>query len=498
MRSRAWLRVVLGALAASAAGANARDDGVGTLRLWELPGYTLIAADRYDPRVIVRRFDDTQRALSKLLATPVKPTRVPTIVWLVPHDAWNRYLAPSRDIVGEFVPRRFANYLLINADIGADRLRKGVQHEYTHLFLRTQWGGLYPLWFDEGLAEILGAASLGHRRATFPPPFAPSVAHWIPMSRLFEIDKSSPEYLNAPQTDAVHRESWGIVHRGLLANPEFGDKVFAYIAAINRLVPADDAVRESFGTSFDALDDDMQGYLMQRTYAVAKLRFAGAPRPRLPVGRALSTGEALEMLARVALDTGFAHDNVAELVEAADRASPGSRAVAVLNLRLAVRDRRDAEALRLAAAIDSLDDFATLRDTGLALFERVREPAAGDPLSDGMRMDFEQAAFARLDRALRIDAGDAPAAWAYALLATRLHAGVDTALERLASARTRMPGHPDLAEATALALEARGQESAMMPYLLDTLRNTGSAEQRARAARRIAELRISERLKAPQ
>jgi len=207
---------------------------------------------------------------------------------------------------------------------------------------------------------------------------------------------------------------------------------------------------------------------------------------------------ALESLARVMLDTGFQPERVAELVDAAERSSPGAPGVAVLKLRLAVRDRRDTEALRLGAALAANDDLATLRDTGLALFERVREPVKGDPLSAGLRADFETAASTLLDRALRIDAGDAQAAWAYALLAVRRHDGVDSALERLASARTRMPGHPDLAEATALALEARGEENAMLPFLLDALRNTRSVEQRARAAQRISELRMKERAKAPQ
>ena len=221
------------------------------------------------------------------------------------------------------------------------------------------------------------------------------------------------------------------------------------------------------------------------------------PAPVLPAGRALGESEALETLARVALDTGFSPDNVGEVIAAADRAAPGAPRVGVLKLRLAVRDRQDAEALRLAATLAAHEDLATLRDTGLALFERVREPV-GDPPTAARRTEFEDAAFALLDRALRIDAGDAPAAWAYALLAARRHESVDTALERLAAARTRMPGHPDLAEATALALEVRGEEAAMMPFLLDALRNTSSAEQRARTARGIAELRIKEREKAPR
>ena len=498
MRSRAFVRVVLmiAALCALRA-ASARDADIGKLRVWELPTYTLIAADDYDPRIVVQQLANTERALSKLLATPVKTTTVPTLVWLVPSNVWNRYLAPSRAIAGEFVPRRFTNYLVINADIGRDELRGGVQHEYTHFFLRTQFGGLYPLWFDEGLAEILGSATLRVDRATFSPPIIAGATRWLEMSRLFELDKSSREYLEEPDSRIVHRESWAIVHRGLLADTGFGNKMFAYLSAINRLVPAGDAVTEGFGMDFLELDASMNAYLMRKKFAVATMNFEGAPLPKLPSSRLLDPVEALETLARVMLDTGFKPENLGEVVDTVDRLAPAAPRVTMLKLRLAVRDRRDAEALQLAGSLSD-DDVATLRDTGLALFERVREPAADDPMTAGARADFERTAFGLLDRALRIDAGDAAAAWGHALLAVRLHESLDLALERLASARTRMPGHPDLAEATALALEAHGDEDAMMPYLLDALRNTSSAAQRARAAQRIAELRIKEREKAPQ
>jgi len=503
MRSHAGSRVLVVLLAACVARAAApRDADIGRLREWRLPAYTLIAADGADPRYLVQRLDNTQRAVSKLLATPVKPTAVPTFVWLVPRKVWNRYLAPSNAIVGEFVPGRFAHYLLIDEGIGRDGVREAVQHEYTHHFLRTQWGGLYPLWFDEGVAEIMGGARLYERRAVFEVPRASSVGTWIGMWRLFELDKNSREYLSPTWSQAVHGESWAIVHRALMHDTKFANQMFAYLAATNRLVPPDDAVTQSFGMTFSELDASMKGYVRERVFAVGSVNFEAAPTGPLPAGRALAPVEALVALARAMLDTGFQPQHVAELVHTAGRLAPGAPEVTILELRVAVRDHQDAEALRLAAALvatpRSTEDVAMLRDTGLALFERVREPVAGDPPTAAMRAQYEDAAFSLLERALRIDAGDAPAAWGFALLAVRRQDRLDAALDRLAVARTRMPGHPDLAEATALALEAQGHEPAMLPFLLDAVRNTSSAGQRARTAQRIAELRIKEREKAPQ
>src|SRR4051812_42115642 len=187
MRSRAFVRVVLMIAAlCTQHRVHARDVDIGRLRVWELPAYTLIAEDGYNPRRIVARLANTERALSRLLATPVKQPAVPTVVWLAPRKVWNRYLAPSHAIGGEFVPRRFANYLVIDADLGGDRLRSGVQHEYAHYFLRTQWGGLYPLWFDEGMAQLMELAEFRRGRATFEPPLIETTSNWIGMARLFE------------------------------------------------------------------------------------------------------------------------------------------------------------------------------------------------------------------------------------------------------------------------------------------------------------------------
>ncbi|HTU67950.1 MAG TPA: hypothetical protein VMF52_18520 [Steroidobacteraceae bacterium] len=495
MSSRVLTRVLLLA-ALVAAPLHARDVDLGTLRAWELPGYTLIALDGDDPTRIARRIADTERVLGKLLARQVKPTTTPMTVWLAPEDLWNRYLAPGPAIAGEYVPRRFSNYLILNGDLAPSLMGRGLQHECTHWFLNTQVGGIFPLWFDEGMAELLGRSRIRKRQVTFDVPPAPPAGGWVEMARLFELDKRSPEYLEPPNSEMVHLESWALVHRGLIADTTFGDRIFAYLSAINRLVPTEDAMPKSFGTSYAELDTLMRSYLVQPRMTLATLPLDEPAPTRLPAGRLLGDAEALATFARVALDTGFRPEYAHELVDAAAAAAPGARAVAALKLRLAVRNRDDAEALRLGAELPATPDAAAARDIGLALFERVNEPERALP--DATRERFETLAFAALERALDADPGDPPAAWGYAMLATRRQSHVAQALDRLAAARQRMPGHPDLSEATARALEATGKEDAMMPFLVDALRNTSSSEQRAWAARRIRELRLKQREQAPQ
>ena len=174
---------------------------------------------------------------------------------------------------------------------------------------------------DGRAPESLRMADIRRSRASFEIPANPSGANWIPMERLFGLDKTSPEYLESPASASVHFESWALVHRGLLGGGDFGDRMFAYLAAINRLVPVEDAGPDSFKMNFEQLDASMKEYASRRTFAVGGLRFTSAPPPPLPGGRVLGMGEALAMIARVSLDTGFSPEHVDEIIETADRLS---------------------------------------------------------------------------------------------------------------------------------------------------------------------------------
>jgi len=495
-RVGSFTRVLVALLALGAGSiATARALDGARLRAWALPGYTLIAEDGFDAADVVRNMAQADLVLRKILARATPAASTPLEVWLVPRLLWNRHLAPGNGIEGEYVPRRFSNYLIINGDLPNGFENVGLKHEYTHWFLRTQVGGIHPLWFDEGLAVLVGNADIRGSRVTLKPAPRPAVVGWVHMARLFELDKTSREYLENPQTQFVHFESHALVYRGLIREPQFGTRIFAYLSAINRLVSPQEAVLRSFGMSFDELDSDMRAYTMRKDVTVGTLRIEPPAAAKLPAGRLLGPAEAALRLARVVLDTGFRPERAGELVTTAQSLAPDAPEIAVLKLRLAVRDRDDREMLRLAATFDAVQDAAVLRGAGVALFERVREPGS---ISAETRERCERVAFGLLERALQAPPVDAEAAWAFGVLAARIGSSVSQALERLAEAREHLPGNPDLAEATARALEASNQEDAMMPFLLDSLRNTNSAEQRLWAAQRIRELQMKARETAPQ
>jgi tetratricopeptide (TPR) repeat protein len=481
-RSLRLLAVLALAVAARASGESA---DVGELRLFETPGYSLVVADGVNANRIASQIANFERVLSRTLAREVRPTGTATHIYVVNEAAWERYLRPGRGIDAEFVPRRFANLLLIDAELSRAHLREAVFHEYTHLFLHTQFRGLHPLWFDEGLATMLGATEMRGRQAIIGAPNLRYRGRWIPLPRLFELDKTSAEYLSVDESPDVHLESWGIVHRGLINDADFGGSLLRFLEALNRFVSIEDAVQDSFGMSLAALDSSMRRYVSQPLFREGVIDFEPAKAPPLGKGHRLTDLEARTRLARVMLDTGFNPQNARELIDSAKALAPDSSDVAVLELRLALREYDET---RAALLLDRLPagDARIAREAALALLERPGE--AG----------HAERAYALLDRSLQANALDAEAAWGFALAAVHLKRGLDVALSRLDRVRGIVPDNADLAMATALVHEAAEAPEKMEPWLIDTVRYSGDSAQRLRAAQRLRELRALKRQTAPQ
>ena len=142
----------LAPLAASHAFAAANP---GKMTRYELPGYTLVAVDNPQLRRDMAKLPRLKRALEKSLGIDVKPTGIPTYFYVVSGSIWDRYLEPTTGIPSEFVPTRFANYVIAN---NTQINRQELFHEHTHLYLYNQMPGVYPLWFDEGLAVMMARA----------------------------------------------------------------------------------------------------------------------------------------------------------------------------------------------------------------------------------------------------------------------------------------------------------------------------------------------------
>ncbi len=443
---------------------------VGGFKSYETAAFTIVTHDASSARPIPRLAAQIDGVLATLLNRTAPLPSSPTYVALVPVSVWIRYVRPGQGISSDFVPTKFANYLIFDNSQGMSRLGAGFFHEYSHWFLHTQGGGYQPLWFDEGLAELVSTAefrsstvSLGHAGDSGRP------LGWIPLERLLRLDKSSPEYLNDISTGVVHRQSWGIVHRGLVTDPKFGAQMFAFLEAINAQQPLEAAVQSSFGVSSSQLDRTLYSYLTQgdrfilpSSYKTLLLRVSPVTAQSLPPGRAMSELESLNFIAEFMLASGFNAAQLPEVANAIQRVAPNTASAVALYLRIAARNGDDARLEELLANIQpKISNPVLLRAAGLALYERA-----------GVSKRTEQSARALelLDRAVMSRPDDVEAVYAYSILAAQLKRDLPVALRRTLGARALLPANPYLAQATVLIHEARGDIGLMKQALQDTLR----------------------------
>ena len=485
---------ILSVLAALASGfmgtARAREPDVSGLRAYDLPGYTIITHDDNTASKMVPSIAAVEQVLSNLLSRDIAPTGRPTHVYIVRLGLWRRYLQPADLFSGEFHATRFADYLMAANSGDRAEVRRSVMHLFTHRHMHTQYGGVYPLWFDEGLAELMSVAELRTSQVLLGQVHLSGNA-WIPLNRLLRIDRSAPEYLSMVSSGSLHAESWALVHQAFIGEPALKEQMLAYLRDANDLMPVDDAVQKNFRMDVSQLNAKVMAYANDPSWRTDSVPFTRIPTPELGAGREIPEDEALVMLATAMLDTGSRPDRVGEVIDSLEKQAPGSPAAWSLRMRMAARDRDDALLDQLWNLIEPKTQAPTVaRDAGFALFERIQRERENDRMPAPDRAGLRDRAFALLDRALAANPDDVEASWAYAKLAADLKRDLDKALQRLKHASELMPKNAELASAAALLHEARGDTGAMIASLEDTVRFTSSLELKLWARERLGKMRV--------
>ena len=469
------------ALAAAHAAAEGAAVNPGKMTRYELPGYTLVAVDNQQLRRDLTKLPRLKSALEESTGIKVKATGIPTVVYVVPDSIWDKYLEPADVLQSEFIPTRFTNYIVAN-NARVDRVR--LFHDHTHLFLYNQMPGVYPLWFDEGLAVMMALAQFTGSKVDIFPPKHNDAGGWIPVARVLRATRTSPEYLDQSQLFSFHFESNAMVYRALIDDPEFGQQVTKYLEAINNVATPDEA--DAILGDLDDLNAKMRAYVNRSNRKEVHLDTPKVADLTLPAGTPVSTLDSLLGIATICLDAGIHLDSAHELIDAAAAEPGGTQRAIPLRMRLAARTQNDAELERNYALLTKdPNDLQAARAAGLALYERAQ--SLGESAA-AQRTDLSSRSLTLLDRSLKARADDPEAAWAFAMQAADLKRDMDLALERLAPMFKRLPENADLSLAAGRILYAKGDPN-LKPYATAVLRYSNSIEHKRWAAARIAEVK---------
>jgi tetratricopeptide (TPR) repeat protein len=144
------------------------------------------------------------------------------------------------------------HYVVLRLNMEGERPYHTLYHEYTHALLHLNFAEL-PLWLDEGLAEYLGNASLGHQEVRIglidsSHLYILQQNKRLPIETLLAVDHSSPYYNEQNRASVFYAESWALVHY-LLLDPEARQKglLSKFLAAWTVSSDQIAAARQTFG-----------------------------------------------------------------------------------------------------------------------------------------------------------------------------------------------------------------------------------------------------------
>lgn len=147
----------------------------------------------------------------------------------------------------------------------------GAIHEYTHLFL-DQMSIKWPLWLDEGLADVYSSLRpMGNRLmvGTPPPGRIQSLfsGQWLDLRAVLAATKQSPIYNQRGEMGPFYAESWALAHM-LLLGPKYRGGFTQFLGMIAVGKSAEEAFKQVYGRSMEEVTSDLRGYFLSGTLTV--------------------------------------------------------------------------------------------------------------------------------------------------------------------------------------------------------------------------------------
>jgi tetratricopeptide (TPR) repeat protein len=154
-----------------------------------------------------------------------------------------------------------------------DATRQTIYHEAVHWFA-TASDTPQPLWFAEGIAEVLSTFKVIDGKGRWGQAIADNVAYLsddglLPMEDLLRA--SQDEALHGNERGKYYPQAWAFVHYLMFGNGGAdAPKLAAFLNELRR-TDADTAVDTAFGKSYDELTNDLRRYLERGRYGHAEI-----------------------------------------------------------------------------------------------------------------------------------------------------------------------------------------------------------------------------------
>lgn len=372
----------------------------------------------------------------------------------------------SETTAGYFNAGLRENHIVLSGESDLLTAKNIVLHEYVHFTVRNGTSTSYPIWYDEGFAELLSTATAREDQIAIglvPPARYSDLAHaeWIPLSRII----SGKRYVDFSKAERsmFYAESWALVHYLTLGRREgtnMARDLESYLLRVGMGIPAEEAFEKAFGESIAAVESKIQVRPRQFPDKRHPWRVVGIPIAALRYDRAEPSvripeeDEVALRLGQLSLARGDSALAETSFLAAISHNPINARAHAGLGdaLKFQGHWHRAEPHFRRAAELDPADALNQL-DLAQYLYDLAFRPD-----QSGQRAALLQEAWRICLRSREIDSS-IPEVWAQ-LGRIELALGKDRsqAIKLLEEAFDSLPSSPQLRQILAEAYVATGQD----------------------------------------
>jgi Flp pilus assembly protein TadD len=281
-----WLATLLTVIGVSAAARPAAAQGTWTQVT--SPRFTVVSnAGEGRARDVARQFEQFRSAIELGWPWAKADLELPIVIVAARDEATMRALLPvyweRRDgtrpssVLVSGVDR---HYIVLRADIRGDDTRDMNPYitaywSYATLTLDAAFGSRLPLWFRNGMAEVLSNTTVREKEINFGLPIPWHIRALseprLRLSELIALDARSPYYTSSATRPAFDAQAWAVLHYMLFGRTKERADVLNRIA--NLLLAGKSstaAIEEVFG-SVDALEAAFRPYSQQSVFQFARL-----------------------------------------------------------------------------------------------------------------------------------------------------------------------------------------------------------------------------------
>jgi len=278
---------------------STRLDAAPQWRVLETPRFTVVSQiSESETRAWAEEFNQCIEALGEVVKVNDKFLPKLTVVMFARDKDFGAYRpigqnGKAQKWVAGFFSRQEAWGVIGMADTFEEGLRHIIFHEGVHWILSAD-SNSYPLWFNEGLAEMFSTFELEKGQAVFGKaiPEHAALLHSespLPIQRLLLMSSTDPLFNERDRTSIFYAQSWAFVHYLIFGQRKGGHGTAGeFLTAYYGGMSTEEAFKKTFAMDFAAMDKALKEYLREGKYFIsrrplpAKAKITSAFQPATP------------------------------------------------------------------------------------------------------------------------------------------------------------------------------------------------------------------------